>query len=82
MMSSSNIGLVTHQFPIWRERSDFIIHADLASTDKPRYEQLFVRRHTKTSSRSAASPSSFMTSPSGTSLVRPPGATSATSLMA
>jgi hypothetical protein len=36
---------VTHNHPVWRDRSDFIIHVPLPEDDKPwRFEQLFARR--------------------------------------
>jgi hypothetical protein len=34
-----------HRDPVWRERSDFIINAELPETDRPRrFEQLFARQ--------------------------------------
>jgi Domain of unknown function (DUF4265) len=36
---------VVHQDPIWRDRSDFIIDAELPEMDRPRrFEQLFARQ--------------------------------------
>ena len=36
---------VVHQEPVWRERSNFIVNAELPEKDRPRrFEQLFVRR--------------------------------------
>jgi hypothetical protein len=36
---------VVHQDPVWRERSNFIINAELPEKDRPRrFEQLFARR--------------------------------------
>jgi hypothetical protein len=36
---------VLHQDPVWRERSDFIIHAELPEKDRPKkFEQLFVKQ--------------------------------------
>jgi hypothetical protein len=35
---------VVHQEPVWRERSDFTINAELSEKDRPRrFEQLFVK---------------------------------------
>lgn len=36
---------VVHQDPVWRERSNFVINAELPEKDRPRrFEQLFARR--------------------------------------
>ena len=36
---------VAHQEPVWRERSNFIINAELSEKDRPwRFEQLYVRQ--------------------------------------
>jgi hypothetical protein len=36
---------VVHQSPVWRERSNFIISAELSEKDRPsRFEQLFARQ--------------------------------------
>lgn len=36
---------VVHQDPVWRERSNFIINAELAEKDRPRrFEQLFAKQ--------------------------------------
>jgi hypothetical protein len=36
---------VVHQDPVWRERSNFVINAELPEKDRPRrFEQLYVRR--------------------------------------
>ena len=36
---------VVHQEPVWRERSNFIINAELSEKDRPwRFEQLYVRQ--------------------------------------
>src|ERR1700738_4749295 len=36
---------VVHQEPVWREQSNFIIHAELPEKDRPRrFEQLFARQ--------------------------------------
>lgn len=36
---------VVHQDPVWRERSNFIINAELAERDRPRrFEQLFAKQ--------------------------------------
>lgn len=38
-------AFVVHQDPVWRERSDFIINAELADRDRPRrFEQLFAKQ--------------------------------------
>jgi hypothetical protein len=36
---------IVHQNPVWRDRSTFIIHAELPEMDRPRrFEQLFARQ--------------------------------------
>jgi hypothetical protein len=43
-MTASN-EFVVHQDPVWRDRSDFIINAELSEKDRPhRYEQLFAKQ--------------------------------------
>jgi len=37
-------GEAIHQDPVWRDRSDFIIGADISIGGEPRSEQLWVRR--------------------------------------
>jgi hypothetical protein len=41
----SDDRFIVHPFPVWRDRSDFIIQAELEAADAPkRFEQLFARR--------------------------------------
>ena len=38
---------ITHLDPVWRDRSDFIIAAELDDAGQSKYEQLFTRRVSK-----------------------------------
>jgi hypothetical protein len=44
-MTDTPQEFVVHDHPVWRERANFIVHAELAETDRPkRFEQLWVRQ--------------------------------------
>jgi hypothetical protein len=44
-VSEPEKGFIVHREPIWRDRADFIINAELAEADRPhRFEQLWARR--------------------------------------
>jgi len=45
MTAASAEEFVVHEAPVWRERSNFVINAELREQDRPkRFEQLFVRQ--------------------------------------
>lgn len=44
-MTGTQQEFIVHQAPVWRERSNFIVHADLPEKDRPkRFEQLWARQ--------------------------------------
>jgi Domain of unknown function (DUF4265) len=44
-MTGAQHEFVVHQDPVWRERANFIIHAELSGEDRPkRFEQLWARQ--------------------------------------
>lgn len=44
-MTGAQPEFVVHQDPVWRERANFIVHAELPEKDRPkRFEQLWVRQ--------------------------------------
>jgi hypothetical protein len=44
-MTGSQQEFVVHQDPVWRERANFVINAELPEADRPkRYEQLWARQ--------------------------------------
>ena len=45
-LSMDDVKFVSHQSPVWRERSNFLVMARLKgkSDDPPAYEQTWVRR--------------------------------------
>jgi hypothetical protein len=46
-MTGTQQEFVVHEAPVWRERSNFIVHAELPEKDRPkRFEQLWARQVT------------------------------------
>jgi|HubBroStandDraft_2_1064218.scaffolds.fasta_scaffold979647_2 hypothetical protein len=44
-MTGTQQEFVVHRDPVWRERSNFIVHAELPEKDRPkRFEQLWARQ--------------------------------------
>jgi hypothetical protein len=45
LMIDASEGFVLHPEPVWRDRADFVVHAELPEADRPkRFEQLWARQ--------------------------------------